>query len=239
MHKLKLSDLPENLRIKLTQSGRRELWHRVNEFRGAKNLAEEFDYSKSKIYNWKSKHLALPIDFVRQIMAENNNEEIILLKGPSSSGKIKNPQFPLKVSDELMTRVKFSVKENFEGTPVYITPEKSLAERFGELLENLGKFEYKVYSRDSRFELRYPKFLHEIFLDINFEEDLGALVDETGEIQDGKILLKDRKIPVEDFDKEIFSREKRFELALERGDSEKIADMMVEESERVRSLIGD
>lgn len=239
MPRVNFSEIPENFRVKLSESGSQELWHSVDEFGGVKNLAEAFDYSKSKIYNWKSKDLALPVNFVRQIMGENNTDEIILLKGPGSSGKIDNPEFPLEISEELLTRVKLSVKENSEGTPIYITPEKSLAERFSELLEKMGEVEHKIYSRDSRFELRYPKFLHEIFSSVDFEEDLGALVDETGKIQDGKILLEDREISVEDFDGEIFSREKNFELALEKGDSEKIAEMMAKESEKVKGLIGN
>jgi hypothetical protein len=237
MPRLELSELPEDLRLKLSEQGREELWHRVDEFGGVKNLAEAFDYSDSKIYSWKSRDLALPVNFVRQIMGENNTEEINLLKGPGSSGKIKDPDFPLKISDELLTRVKFSVKENSEGTPTYITPEKSLAERFAELLEKLGDVEYRIYSRDSRFELRYPKFLQETFSGLDFEDDIAALVDETGEIQDGKILLENREISVYDFEGQVFSREKRFELALERGDSEKIAELMAEESKKVSSLI--
>lgn len=238
MPRIEFSELPENLRVKLSEQGKQELWHRVDEFGGVKNLAEAFDYSASKIYNWKSKNLALPVDFVRQIMGENNTEEITLLKGPGSSGKIENPDFPLKISDELLTRVDTSVRENSEGTPVYITPEKSLAERFAELLEQLGEVEYEIYSRDYRFELRYPKFLHEIFSLTDFEEDLAARMDETGKIEDGKILLGEREISVEEFSQEIFSREKSFELALARGDSDKIAELMAEESEKVRSLVG-
>lgn len=237
MPRIDFSQIPENFRVKLSELGKQELWHRVDEFGGVKNLAEAFDYSQSKVYNWKSKDLALPVNFVRQIMGENNTDEIILLKGPGSSGGIQSPEFPLKVSEELLTRIELSVRQNSEGTPVYITQEKSLAERFSELLEILGEVEYKIYSRDSRFELRYPKFLHEVFLSIDFEENLGALVDEEGEIRDGKILLEDRQVSVEDFDGELYSREKSFELALECGDSEKIAELMAEESEKVRGLV--
>jgi hypothetical protein len=237
MPRVELSRLPEELRVKLSEDGEQELWHRVCEFGGVKNLAEAFNYSASKIYSWKSKDLALPVNFVRQIMGVNNTEEIILLKGPGSSGEIRNPEFPLEISDELLTRAKFSVKENSEGTPIYLAPERSLVDRFAELLEKLGEADYRIYSRESRFELRYPKFLQSIFSNLEFEEDLAALVDETGEIQDGKILLENREIPVKEFGEEIFSREKSFELALARGDSERIAELMAEESEKVRSLV--
>lgn len=237
MPRVDFSQIPENFRVKLSEEGKEELWHRVDEFGGVKNLAEAFDYSRSKIYNWKSKDLALPVNFVRQIMGSNNTDNIAILKGPGSSGKIENPKFPLKISEELLTRVKISVKENSDGTPIYITPEKSLVERFAELLEKLGDVEYKIYSRDSRFELRYPKFLHEIFSLIDFQEDIAAKVDELGKVENRKILLEDREVPVEDFDEKIFSREKSFELALARGDSEKIAELMAEESEKVKNLV--
>lgn len=237
MPQVEFSNLPKNLRVKLSEKGQQELWHRVNEFGGIKNLAEAFDYSSSKMYNWKNKELALPITFVQQIMGENNTKQIILLKGTGSSGKIRNPELPFKVSEELLTRIKVSVTENKEGTPVYITSEKSLQERFTQLLNELGSVEYKTYTRESRYEVRYPKFLQKIFSNIEFEEDLAALVDEAAKIEEGKIILEDRKITVDDFGGTVFSREKNFELALERGDSEKIAELMAEESEKVKGLI--
>ena len=234
---IEFSQLPENFRVKLSEKGKKDLWHRVDEFGGVKNLAEAFDYSKSKIYNWKSKDLALPVDFVRQIMGENNTDEIILLKGPGSSGKIKDPDFPLKISDEFLTRVEASVKENKEDTPIYITPEKDLVDRFAELIDEIGEVEYRIYSRDSRYELRYPKFLQQLFRPLNFEKNTSALVDEIGEIKNGKIMLGDRKISVDDFEGKLYSREKSFELALEKGDSQKIAELMAQENEKVKGLI--
>lgn len=239
MPRIKLSDLPENLRVKLTQSGKDELWHRVDEFGGVKNLAEEFGYSQSKIYNWKSKDLALPLNFVRRVMGENNTDEIVTLKGPGSSGRVEDPNFPLKISSELLTRVEASVTENSEDTPAYITSEKSLEERFTELLNDLGRAEYKTYSRESRYEVRYPKFLQTVFSRIEFEEDLVAVVDEEAEIKNGEIILEDRDIAVADFDQEIFSREKSFELALECEDSERIAELMAEETEKVKGLLNN
>lgn len=234
---VEFSQLPENFRVKLSEKGKKDLWHRVDEFGGVKNLAEAFDYSRSKIYNWKSKDLALPVNFVRQIMGENNTDEIILLKGPGSSGKIKDPDFPLKISDEFLTRVEASVKENKEDTPIYITPEKDLVDRFAELIDEIGEVEYRIYSRDSRYELRYPKFLHQLFRPLDFETNTSALIDEKGEIKSGQILLDDRKISVDDFEGKLYSREKSFELALEKGDSQKIAELMAQENEKVKGLI--
>ncbi|WP_414837651.1 hypothetical protein ACK3SF_05270 [Candidatus Nanosalina sp. VS9-1] len=239
MPRVELSELPENFRVKLSDKGKKDLWHRVDEFGGVKNLAEAFDYSSSKIYNWKSKDLALPVDFVRQIMGVNNTDQIILLKGPGSSGQIAEPRFPLEISSELLTRVEASVKENREGTPTYMASGKGLVQRFSVLLDEIGDVEYRVYSRESRHELRYPKFLQEIFSLTDFEEDLPALIDEKGTIRDGKIFLDKKEVPVEDFEGKLYSREKSFELALEKGDSEKIAELMAQESEKVKGLIGN
>lgn len=222
----------------MTEEGAEKLWHRVDEFGGVKALSDSFGFSPSKMYNWRNKELALPVKFVRRIMGENSTSEIVLLKGPSSGGKIRNPVFPLNISPELLTRVESSVSLNSEGTPFYIVSEKSLVERFASLLEELGEVSYTIYSRDSRFELRYPIFLQAIFSQSEFEEDIAALVDEEGEFDQHEIILSDRKIPIDDFEGKLYSREKRFELALQRGDSDKIAELMSEESSKVRSLIG-
>ncbi len=234
---IEFSELPEDLRVKLPEEGREELWHRVDEFGGVKEVAEAFDFSRSKMYNWKNKDSAMPVKFIRRVMGEKSTSEVVELKGPNSGGSIKDQSFPLKVSEELLTRIGCSVKQNSEGTPFYITTEKSLADRFKELLEGMGEVEYSVYSRSSRFEVRYPKFLHELLSGLREGEDLAATVDEKGEIAEGKILVDGREIPVKEFDGELYSREKSFELALQRGESEKIAGLMAEESNRVKSFL--
>lgn len=238
MVRLSFSELPKDTRVKLSKKGRKELWHRVEEFGGVKTLAEAFDYSASKIYNWKSKELALPVNFVRQIMGENNTEEIKLVKGPAGSGSIQNPDFPLTISNELLTRVELSVTENSEGSPVYITSEKSLVERVEKLLDQVGQVDYEVYNRSSRFEIRYPKFLNKIFYNLDHEQYLPAMIDEIGRIEDDEISVKDRKISIDDFDQKLYSREKSFEIALQKGDSDKITELMAEESSKVREIVG-
>jgi hypothetical protein len=239
MPQVEFSELSEDFRVKLTDEATEELWHRVGEFGGVKAVSDSFKFSQSKMYNWKNKDLALPVSFVRRLMGKNNTSEITALKGKGSSGKIENPDFPLDISDELLTRVDTSVKENSEGTPFYITLEKSLADRVTELLEKLGDVEYRVYTRNLRLEVRYPKFLQEIFSQVEFDEDLAALVDEKGEIKDRKLILDDRAVQVEEFNGKLYSREKDFELALQLGDSEKIAELMAEESSKVRNMIGN
>lgn len=233
---ISISELPGSLRVKLSDSRTEDLWSSVEEAGGVKQSEGSHDYLSSTVYNWRSKDLALPLDFVRQFL-EDEQIDVNILKGSGSSGMIRNPSFPLEVSEELLTRVNASVKVSSEGTPMYITRDRSLVERFSQLLESLGEVDYTVYRRDSRFELRYPKFLHEMFSSQRFERDTGALVDEEGRIQNGNILFDGRKVPVQQFDKNLFSRRKAFELALERGNSEKITELMAEESDKVQKLI--
>jgi hypothetical protein len=238
MPQINFSELSEDLRVQLTESGREELWHRVDEFGGVKAVSDAFDFSPSKMYNWRNKELALPVGFVQRLMGQNSSSEVIQLKGESSSGGISDPEFPLSVSEELLTRVQESVKTNSEGTPFYITDERSLADRFMQLLEELGA-DYSLYSRNSRFELRYPKLLHDLFLGLDFEEDTLALVDESGQVRNGKILISDREIDLKSFDGRIFSREKRFEIALETDEKGEIAEIVRGERKKVRKLSED
>lgn len=234
---MRFSDLPENTRVKLSEGGERELWHRVDEFGGIKALANAFSYSASKMYGWKSKDIALPAGFVQQVMGDNNSDEVILVKGSSTGSGIKNPEFPLQVPEELLTRIEESVKVNNEGTPTYFADERSLLKRFQYLLGNIGDIDTRSYSRDSRFELRYPKFVHELLKDLDFEEQFAAKIDETGSVEAGELRADGVKMPVEEFKGELYSREKRFELAIQRGESDKIAEMMSEETSKVRKLV--
>ena len=237
MNQLEFSYLPPDSRMKLTEDVEEELWHRVDEFGGVKALAEAFDYSASKIYGWKSKDIALPSGFFRQIMGGNNAEGVILVKGSSTGSGIRNPDFPIRVSDELLTRIEISVNVNEEGTPIYLADERSLVERFRRLLGEIGDIDVRVYSRSTRFELRYPKFVHSLISKLDFQKDFPAMVDEKGSIEDGKLKVNGRTVPVDEFEGELYSREKRFELALERGESGEIADMISEESGKVNRML--
>ncbi len=236
MISVSFSELPSEFRVKLSDEGKEELWHRVDEFGGVKSLSEAFPYSQSKMYNWRNKDLALPVSFVRQVMGENNSENVEKLKGPGSSGEIRNPVIPFKISDELLTRVEASVKINAEGIPFYITSEKSLTQRFTELLLGLGDVDHKIYERESRYEVRYPKFLHQLLTGLKFDRDITALVDEKGEFRNGEIFIESQEINPDEVG-ELYSREKSFELALLRCDSDKIAELMAEESEKVKGLV--
>ena len=233
--RLKFEDLPQKTRVKLTEKGRDDLWHRVDEFGGVKQLSEAFDFSSSKMYNWKSKNSFMPINFIRRLMGQNP-PEIEAVKG-KGRGKAWEIDLPVEVSEELLTRVEASVTVNRKGTPVYITGEKSLASRFLNLLDKIG-VEQSFYNREGRYEVRYSKYAHSVLSGVEFSEKFSALVDEGGDITEEKVKASDKEIPVEEFDAELHSRSKTFDLALARGDKEKIQELIAEESSKVRNLVG-
>lgn len=232
---MKLSELPDQTRVKLSEEGREEFWHRVDEFGGIKQLSESFDYSSSKMYNWKSKESFLPIDLVRKVFGNEASDEIIAIKGKGRSKAIENPEIPLPKNSELLTRIEESVSVNSNGTPIYQTDDRGNAERFIELLEEIGEVPYSVYVREI-YEVRYPKFLQQLFEDMSYEEHLGALIDEKGSIQEGKIVLPDKQIGVDEFKGQVFHRDKRLQLALARGDREEVTQLMQEEARRTQDI---
>lgn len=238
MTEVEFNELPEGLRVKLSEDAEKELWHRIDEFGGVKEFTQHFDYSTSKLYNWKNKESFLPVKFVQRLMGGNNTAGVKALKGKGRSKAVKNPEFPLQVPDELLTRVEASVSVNSEGIPTYIADERSLVKRFQELLQGLGEVPVSGYNRDGRFEFRYPKFLQELFQVLEYRKDFTALVDEEGTVEDGKLKASDREVAVEDFSGELYSREKRFELALQRGDEDEIKQILGDEASKVQKLLG-
>ncbi len=236
---IEFSELPQDLRVKLTQEAEDELWHRIDEFGGVKEFTQHFDYSQSKMYNWKNKDSFLPVKFVQRLMGGNNAKGIKALKGGGRSKAVKNPEFPLQVSDELLTRVEASVSVNSEGIPTYITDERSLAQRFRELLEDLGELPSRSYARKGRFEIRYPKFLQELFQSLEYEKNFPALVDEKGLIEEGKLNASEKEVSVKDFSGKLYSRQKKFELALEKGDQDTIKEIIGGEVSKVDSLLNN
>lgn len=236
---IEFSELPEDLRVKLDEDTENELWHRIDEFGGVKEFTEHFEYSQSKLYNWKNKEGFLPVNFVGRLMGGNNSSGIKAFKGKGRSKAIEDPVFPLQISDELLTRVEASVSVNNDGIPMYTVGERSLLERFEKLLNELGEVPYSVYSRSGRFELRYPKYLHELFSELDFEPVFAARVDEDGVIEDGEVKASGREVSVDEFSGELFSREKRFELALQKGDEEVITDIIGGEASKVESLLNN
>lgn len=230
---MRFSELPDWTRVKLTDEGERELWHRVDEFGGVKPVAEAFDYSPSKLYNWKNKDSYLPIEFVKRLMGNEASDQVKAIKGRGRSNAVEKPEIPLPENPELLTRLNASVVVNRDGTPFYQSSERSLVKRFDDLLQELGDVPTTIYSR-SLHELRFPRFLHDILSSMEYEEDFPALVDEEGSVGE-KVRAGDTSVPVEEFKGALYSRDKRLELALQRNDTDQIARILSEESRRVRT----
>lgn len=232
---MEFSELPEGIRVKLDKENERQLWDRIDECGGVSDFSDTFGVSVSKLYNWKNKDVFYPVEFVRRVMEGNASENVRAIKGEGRSRPLYGVDFPLGENDELLTRINTSVKVNREGVPVYISQERSLVERFSELLSVLGEVPRELYSRQ-RYELRYPKYIHEILLKMDYEPVLEAQVDERGEIGDGKAVLPDREVDLEKIGR-LYSRDKRLQKALETGDSEVLEEIISEGAGEVRSLV--
>ncbi len=231
---IEFNELPEKTRLKLSPESEEELWREIED-RGIGSYAKVHGFSSTDLYNWRSKDVFLPKRLVEETL---DNPKIIAFKGRGRSLPVENPEFPLPVNDELLTRIRESVSVNREGVPVYRSREKSLIERFRGLLQEIGAVPVSVYSRNGH-ELRYPKHLHEIFEGMGFEGDFAAMVDESGSVEDGFLRVRERKMPVGEFEGTLHSRQKRFELAVARGDSEEVERMMRSEVRRVSRLLQD
>lgn len=231
---MKFSEL-ENVRVKLDESGRKEFWHRVDEFGGVKTFSEAFSIPSSKVYNWKSKNSFIPIKLVKKVFGNEGSTHVEAYKGPGRSKPIKDPVFPIPENDELLTRIGCSVSVNSKGIPLYQASDEGLIERFNHLLQELGDVPVKIYDREV-YELRYPKYLHEILMKMVYEEDIDALVDEKAAFEEDKIVLEGEEIAPRKLEN-IYHREKRLKLALIREDNKEIAKLMSEEKEKVRNAL--
>lgn len=233
---IKFSELPDFIRVKLSGSGQEELWHRVDEFGGVKSFSEAFGYSSSTVYNWKNKDGFLPVDVVRAVFGNEAADDVVAMKGKGRSRPIEKPEFPLTVDEELLTRIECSVNVNSNGIPVYQANDRGLVERFAELLQELGDVPFEVYNR-SIYELRYPKYLHQLLSDLGYDQKFAALVDEEGRIADDHVEADDKRVRVEKFEDELYSRQKKYSLYLARGDSQELEELISEETSRIGSLI--
>lgn len=63
--------------MKLDEPGRKEFWHRVDEFGGVKTFSEAFEFSPGKIYNWKSKNSFIPIELVKKVFGNEASQHVI------------------------------------------------------------------------------------------------------------------------------------------------------------------
>ncbi len=224
----------EDVRVKLNEDGKDEFWHVIDEFGGVKNFSQAFDISPSKMYNWKSKDSFLPIELVKQVFG-NQPRFVEAYKGRGRSKPVENPVFPIPEDSGLLTRVECSVSVNSKGIPVYQASDMGLVERFADLLGLLGDVPFKVYSRKV-YELRYPKYLHSILVEMDYEPSVEALVDEKGVICENVAVVEDREIDIEELG-QLYHRGKRLDLALIREDKKEIARIMSEEKGKIRKAL--
>lgn len=233
---VKFSEIPDFVRIKLSGSGKDEFWHRIDEFGGIKSFCDAFDYSTTTVYNWKNKDSFIPVELVRNVFGTEASDDVKAFKGKGRSRPVKNPDFPLKLEDELLTRINCSVNVNSNGIPVYQSSDRGNVERFAELMGKIGQVPIEVYNR-SVYELRYPKYLHQILSVLEYEEDFGALVDEEGRFESGKLIAGERELKVENFEEKLYSRDKALQLALARDNKDKIQRIMAEEAGKVKTAL--
>lgn len=214
--------------MKLNEDVERQLWEKAEEI-SLKNAAERTGFEPYLVYSWRSEDAFLPKSFVEEFL-ENPNVEALKGKGrskPSGNFEISG------ISDELLTRVDESVSVNTEGVPIYQQTDRGCVRRFIELLQSLGEVPYSVYEREL-FEVRYPKYIQSIFENQEFDSTLAARIDESGSIENGEIIFGEKVIDVENFSGKLYSREKRFQIAIEREDSEEIEELMAAEAARIR-----
>jgi hypothetical protein len=233
---LKFSELPDFIRIKLSESGKKEFWHRIDEFGGIKNFCEAFEYSTSTVYNWKNKDSFIPVELIRNVFGIEAADDVVAMKGEGRSRPIQNPEFPLSPSDELLTRIQTSVNVNSNGIPVYQSSDQGNVKRFAELLNQIGDVPVEVYNR-SVYELRYPKYLNQVLSIIEYSEDFAALVDEKGKVEDRRLVAEDSELRVEEFEGRLYSRDKALQLALARNNKQKIQQIMADEADKVRNAL--
>jgi hypothetical protein len=233
---LKFSELPDFIRIKLSESGKKEFWHRIDEFGGIKNFCEAFEYSTSTVYNWKNKDSFIPVELIRNVFGIEAADDVVAMKGEGRSRPIQNPEFPLSPSDELLTRIQTSVNVNSNGIPVYQSSDQGNVKRFAELLNQIGDVPVEVYNR-SVYELRYPKYLNQVLSIIEYSEDFAALVDEKGKVEDRRLVAEDSELRVEEFEGQLYSRDKALQLALARNNKQKIQQIMADEADKVRNAL--
>lgn len=227
---MRFSELPDKIRVRLTEDVEEALWEEV-ESRGVAEVAGETGFSRSKLYSWKTRQLFYPASFVDEVL-EKPPAKVQALKGGGRSRPTWNVEFPLIEDDELLTRVAASTVVNSDGVPIYLSRERSLVHRFRQLLNRLGEVPVSLYVR-SRLELRYPKYLHRIFDRMVYDEAVPALVDEEGRIEGGGAHVRGKLYSLDRVAGELYSRQKRLEVALVRQDGEEVQRLMAGEARDV------
>lgn len=227
---MRASELPAGIRLKLAGSDSRRMWEEASE-QGIGRVAERLGYSRNTVYQWRHRGAFVPADFVVELLEQ---PEVVAMKGGGRSRPTTGVSFPLAEPEELAARARISVSLNSDGVPVYATRDPGNLRRFGQLLAEIGEVPTSLYSR-SRFELRYPKYIHQIIERFGSSECFAAEVDEVGRIEDGVLRANGEQLPVGEFEGELYSS-KRLQLALERGEKREVRRILEESAERASSI---
>ncbi len=235
MQEINLEHMSDSIRVQLSADGKEALWNAVEDCGGVTAIAAETGYSRSKLYNWRHKDTFVPASFVRDVL-DDADQYVERVKGGGRSRPFTPVEFPLPVDDELLTRIACSVHVNRDGVPTYQADDAGNVHRFVTLLQDYGDVPIALYHRNV-YELRYPKYLHDIFTAVPYEDDFAAHVDEEGHVTDGALVTDDEHVPINTFDGVLYHRGKKLQLALARGDSETITQLMVSEAQNVQQLV--
>lgn len=232
-----VQEFPKAIRVSLNAVGDALLWQAVEDAGGVTAVADLSEYSRSKLYNWRHKQQFYPAAFVRSLL-DDEDQYVVAVKGGGRSVPITlhSGGLPLEIEDELLTRIHCSVHVTQEGVPTYQTQDVGNVNRFITLLQQYGDVPLSLYHR-SVYELRYPAYLQDIFTAAPYEQDFAALVDEEGRVENRMLIAGDKQVPIEEFSGTLYHRGKKLQLALVRGDSAAITELMASEAEKVQQLM--
>lgn len=237
MDAIGLAAIPDTIRVALSPDGENMLWSTVTDRGGVTAVSEQTGISRSKLYNWRHHQTFLPVPFVRDVLgADAADRYVTAMKGGGRSIPFEPGTFPLPVDTELLTRIDCSVHVNRDGVPTYQAIDVGNVNRVITLLQHLGDVPLSLYHREV-YELRYPAYLHDILTAVPHDDDVAALVDETGNVRDDIMVAGDRQVPIDQFDGTLHHRGKKMQLALARGDSDTITALMASEAEKVQQLV--
>lgn len=232
---IELQDFPDSVRVQLSPASEDRLWQAVEDTGGITAVAAQHGYSRSRLYNWKHKDTFLPVAFVRPFL---DDPAVTAVKGGGRSRPWNAPSPPVPVDDELLTRIDASVHVNRDGVPIYQTDDPGLVQRFVTLVERYGDIPFSVYRR-TIYEIRYPKYFHDILQTADYSPVFAAQADETGHVADNQVIAGGDAVPVDQFDGTLHHRGKKLQLALARGDTAAITSLMASEAAKVQQLVAE
>lgn len=209
----------ENARARLSDTGIKQIKQATSQ-PSAKKFAEEHGIKTRSLYEIRSGRAAAPATLVYKTQIEK--QQIKSLKGKSSSLEIKEPNIPSRDIRELYNRQRISTHTDKNGCPVYTTQDAGNLDRFKELLRRLGNTQTRVYHREKRYQLRYPKFVYNAIMrkgkEQNPRTDFYTELDEKGRITGQKAVAGTRSRKIKNIDQDkIFCTGITQEIDVRRG----------------------